>query len=99
MCYTRRANPSLRAFYAKVFDTNAFGGDAGTCLPTRVEVDDVDETLARVWNLGGAIVSASDWHALEGTPIAATFRDPGGNLVSIFSGRPPARTLPTSAPM
>jgi predicted enzyme related to lactoylglutathione lyase len=51
-----------------------------------LQVDDFDETLARVTAFGGTVLDAPD---LWGSP-RRFFRDPVGNLIEVFA-TPPAR--------
>lgn len=78
------ADHALTDFYTAVFDTNVFT-ELGVPLPTHVEVDDIEATLARVWDLGGTIVSTDDVVGLGAVPRSAVFRDPRGGLVSIVA--------------
>jgi catechol 2,3-dioxygenase-like lactoylglutathione lyase family enzyme len=50
-----------------------------------VEVDDFDETLARVVAFGGTVEDAPN---LWGSP-RRFFRDPAGNLIEVFAWSPP----------
>jgi hypothetical protein len=82
----RRVDGELVAFYAEVFGPGRLRGELRDelrePLPRRIEVADIEGTLARVWDSGGTIVSTfPDGDGL--TPRRATFRDPRGNLVAI----------------
>ena len=77
----RRVDRGLLAFYAAVFGTRR-SSEINALLPTRVEVSDVEGTLARVWDHGGTIVSTQPDRS-DVAPTRATFRDPRGNLVAI----------------
>lgn len=52
--------------------------EAGTLI--YVMVDDITESLRRVWNLGGEIV---EYPPMEGETIARV-RDPDGNLLGLY---------------
>ncbi|MEO9175460.1 MAG: VOC family protein [Gaiellales bacterium] len=50
-----------------------------------LEVDDLDETLARVVAFGGVVLDAPDlWGSTR-----RFFRDPVGNLIEVFASSPP----------
>jgi hypothetical protein len=66
------------AFYRRVFDR-----DIAEPLPNRLEVQDIDAILSRVWDFGGTILSVSQPTSSRGAPTAATVADPSGRLVSI----------------
>jgi catechol 2,3-dioxygenase-like lactoylglutathione lyase family enzyme len=50
-----------------------------------LEVDDLDETLARVVAFGGVVQDAPDLWGSE----RRFFRDPVGNLIEVFASSPP----------
>jgi hypothetical protein len=78
----RRVDRALLAFYTSVFGSRAARDELHAKVPTRVEVSDVEATLARVWDHGGTIVSTHP-ECADVAPTRATFRDPRGNLVAI----------------
>lgn len=80
------ADRALISFYSSVFETSV-PAKVGGPLTRHIEVEDVEATLARVWDLGGTIVSTDDVLGLGSVPRAAVFRDPAGNLVSIVWGQ------------
>jgi predicted enzyme related to lactoylglutathione lyase len=48
-----------------------------------LRVDDIEETMARVWTHGGEVVEPPELDA-EGGQWIATFRDPAGNLIGLY---------------
>jgi hypothetical protein len=48
-----------------------------------LRVDDIEETMARVWTHGGEVVEPPQLDA-EGRQWVATFRDPAGNLIGLY---------------
>jgi predicted enzyme related to lactoylglutathione lyase len=72
------ADDTLRAFYRALCDRAM-----PLTVPVRLEVEDLEATLSRVWDLGGTIVSISAAKTGDGSSPAATFADPRGNLVTI----------------
>lgn len=80
------ADRALTEFYSAVFDIRATT-ERGGALPRHVEVDDIEATLARVWNLGGTIISTDDVGGIGAVPRSAIVRDPRGHLVSIVAAR------------
>ena len=48
-----------------------------------LRVDDIEETMARVWTHGGEVVEPPELDAEGGQWIAA-FRDPAGNLIGLY---------------
>jgi hypothetical protein len=84
---------NLSAFYEDVF-----GPELELPLPRHVEVEDIESTLTKVWDAGGTIISAPQPDLPNDSPLSASFRDPRGNLVSIFAGREAARLSRLSAP-
>ena len=75
-------DPALVAFYEEVFGAHHGNGRFDDTLPAHVEVDDIESTLARVWDHGGTIISTHPDRG-DAAPRSATFRDPHGNLVAI----------------
>jgi hypothetical protein len=78
------ARDDLAEFYETVFDVNPLERHVGT-VPPSVEVEDIESTLTRVWDFGGTIVSTVDSDRVDGSLAAATFRDPVGRLISIYT--------------
>ena len=72
-----------RSFYRRVFDR-----DIAEPLPSRLEVQDIDTILSRVWDFGGTILSVSQAASACGAAMSATFADPSGHLVSIIQSAP-----------
>jgi predicted enzyme related to lactoylglutathione lyase len=60
-------------------------GAAHSVAHFALEVDDLEETLARVVAFGGAVQDAPN---LWGSP-RSFFRDPVGNLIEVFASSPP----------
>lgn len=81
----RDNDDKLAEFYGAVFNTDVFVVRAGSAAPSRIEVDDIESTLTRVWDLGGTIVSASE--SADGLVTRATIRDLRGRLVTIDMAR------------
>jgi uncharacterized protein len=85
----------LAKFYQRVFGWHTPDGD--TARPRLVDataegdndvlfelrVDDVEETMARVWTHGGEVIDPPHLDA-EGAQWLATFRDPAGNLIGLY---------------
>ena len=70
-------------FYRRVFDR-----DIVDPVPSRLEVQDIDAILSRVWDFGGTILSVSQAASACGAAMSATFADPSGHLVSIVERAP-----------
>jgi hypothetical protein len=77
MTDTRRAaEGSCARFY-----WDALRWPAGAPLPDRIEVDDVDAALSRVWDFGGTVVCCGQGDDLGLTTVR--FRDPAGRVVTL----------------
>ena len=63
-----------------------WAGEPG--LLVDIMVDDAEETVASIVAHGGEIVRPIGWEAPE---LTAAFRDPAGNILGIYQGRPSER--------
>jgi hypothetical protein len=66
----------VRVFYVGVF------GDPICATYDCIDVEDVEATLARAWDLGGTVVSIPESRP-GGGPLSAIFSDPAGKVVLI----------------
>ena len=73
---------TLLSFYREISNGIRF-----MTIPTRLQVEDLEATLSRVWDLGGTIVSIAGAGPGDGSTPAATFADPRGNLVTLVQTR------------
>ena len=71
----------LSEFYTAVFGSRVLVGSADTASPIRIDVDDIESTLTRVWDFGGTIVATRD--SPTGELARATVRDPSGRFVLV----------------
>src|SRR5579885_290988 len=67
------ADRALTDFYSAVFDIRVIP-ERGGAPPRHVEVDDIEATLARVWDLGGTIISTDDVVGIGAVPRSAIVR-------------------------
>ena len=74
-------NARLRAFYENALQWSV---DA---LPDSIEVPDVEEALARVWDFGGTVRMGPCAGPWGGRPMGF-FHDPSGRLVRLIEARP-----------
>ena len=64
------------------FDKNLKPNDQG--IRFSITVDDINETLNRIENMGGSIVKEK-YEIAKGFGFTASFKDPNGNIVELWS--------------